>query len=83
MFLATIKSTMDACDVVDHDLAKLVAGLLEVRRKEKMVNKISFLSTNILDYEYNKKRVWESIFTINSVFYKERFSVFIILSQAA
>ncbi|XP_029197955.2 unconventional myosin-VIIa-like [Acropora muricata] len=29
-FEATIKSTMDACDVVDHDLAKLVAGLLEV-----------------------------------------------------
>ena len=38
-FLATIKSTMDACDVVDHNLAKLVAGLLEVRRKETMVNK--------------------------------------------
>ena len=35
---------MDACDVVDHDLAKLVAGLLEVRRKEKIVNKISLCS---------------------------------------
>ncbi|XP_068687074.1 unconventional myosin-VIIa-like [Montipora foliosa] len=29
-FEATIKSTMDACDVTDHELAKLVAGLLEV-----------------------------------------------------
>lgn len=38
-FSATIKSTMDACDVVDHNLAKLVASLLEVRRKETMVNK--------------------------------------------
>ena len=31
-FKATIKSTVDACDVTDHELAKLVAGLLEVRK---------------------------------------------------
>ena len=29
--VATIKSTVDACDVTDHELAKLVASLLEVR----------------------------------------------------
>ena len=32
-FAATIKSTVDACDVTDHDLAKLVASLLEVSEK--------------------------------------------------
>ena len=31
--LATIKSTVDACDITDHDLGKLIAGLLEVRKK--------------------------------------------------
>jgi len=30
--LATIRSTVDACDITDHDLGKLVAGLLEVRK---------------------------------------------------
>ena len=31
MFIAaTIKSTVDACDVTDHELGGLVAGLLEV-----------------------------------------------------
>lgn len=29
--LATIRSTVDACDITDHDLGKLIAGLLEVR----------------------------------------------------
>lgn len=31
LVVATIKSTVDACDVADHELAKLVASLLEVR----------------------------------------------------
>ena len=31
--LATIRSTVDACDITDHDLGKLIAGLLEVRKK--------------------------------------------------
>ena len=31
--LATIRSTVDACDITDHDLGKLIAGLLEVREK--------------------------------------------------
>ncbi|KAL9964836.1 hypothetical protein ACROYT_G028531 [Oculina patagonica] len=29
-FEATIRSTVDACDITDHDLGKLIAGLLEV-----------------------------------------------------
>lgn len=31
--VATIKSTVDACDVTDHELTKLVASLLEVCKK--------------------------------------------------
>ena len=41
--LATIKSTVDACDITDHDLGKLIAGLLEVRKKKESYNTCNVL----------------------------------------
>jgi len=42
--LATIRSTVDACDITDHDLGKLVAGLLEVRKKNHCIVLVVFFT---------------------------------------
>ena len=40
--LATIRSTVDACNITDHDLGKLIAGLLEVTKKNHHVMVVFF-----------------------------------------
>ena len=40
--LATIRSTVDACDITDHDLGRLIAGLLEVSKKNHYALVVDF-----------------------------------------